>query len=142
MLLLIGWKCSGNRIQILLNSLVVFLFIALSPNNSFHGDTLSPNNRKLIRNRVCKNIINPSLKEGQMQCRSSSHSSWNPWTKIYLSCRPQFSIPLHWHGETKFLFLYLIFTVDILVYYRHGKSWKRASNACRHLCGKVWTFCC
>ena len=37
---------TGNRIQMLLNSLVIFLFITLSPNNFFHRDTLSPNNLK------------------------------------------------------------------------------------------------
>ena len=31
---------TGNRIQMPLNSLVVFLFFILSPNKLFHGDTL------------------------------------------------------------------------------------------------------
>ena len=37
----------GNRLQLLLNSLVALLFITIYPNNLFHGDTLAPNNNKL-----------------------------------------------------------------------------------------------
>ena len=58
-----------------LNSLVIFLFITLSPNNLFHGDTLSPNNLKLKRAssyKYCQSnqiIHNISLKGVPYTCK-------------------------------------------------------------------------
>jgi len=43
---------TGNRVQMPLKSLVVFLFFTLSPNKLFHGDTLSPNILKLFKMQI------------------------------------------------------------------------------------------
>ena len=48
---------TGNRIQMPLNSLVIFLFFTLSPSKLFHGDTLFPNNLKHIFYKIILYLI-------------------------------------------------------------------------------------